>query len=72
MSIETTKIELTKRILEVNDPELLERIKSMLPEKSADFWDDLTQEQQSEIELGLKLLDEGQSVDFDEFLKSQR
>lgn len=72
MSIEATKIELTKRILETNDSDLLDRIKSMFPEKTDDFWNDLSSAQKNEIELGIRLLDEGRSVDFEEFLKAHR
>jgi hypothetical protein len=69
MSIEATKVELTKRIMDVQDPDTLERIKSFLSEKDGDFWEQLTEDQKSEIRLGIEQLDKGQGVTFDDFLR---
>ncbi|MCP4456903.1 MAG: hypothetical protein GY816_02580 [Cytophagales bacterium] len=66
--MEATKLELTKQIMKVEDASLLEKVKALLSTEN-EFWDNLTEQQQKEIQLGIKQLDSGQGIPFDEFLK---
>ena len=68
MNMETTKIELSKRIMKVQDASLLEKVNALLSTEN-EFWDNLSKQQKAEIQLGVKQLDNGQGIPFDEFLK---
>lgn len=69
MDIETSKIEITKLILDIEDPDLIEKIKRLLKNETKDFWNTLSKAQRKELELGIKQLDEGKRISFDDFIK---
>ena len=69
MSIQTTKLELIKLILSVENPTIIKKISSLLKNETSDFWNDLSDSQKEEIKLGMKQLDEGQGISWDDFLK---
>ena len=69
MSIQTTKLELIKLILSVENPRIIKKISSLLKNETGDFWNDLSESQKEEIKLGMKQLDEGQGISWDDFLK---
>jgi hypothetical protein len=70
MNIQATKIELVKMILGIENPQIIERIKSLVKNETTDFWDELTSEQQKEMKLAIKELDNGGGVDWNEFKRS--
>ena len=66
MDIEVKK-SLIAAILQTENEEILEAIKSLLKiEEQADFWDQLSLEDQEAINEGIRQLDEGKSVSFEE------
>ncbi|OYX22826.1 MAG: hypothetical protein B7Z16_03735 [Algoriphagus sp. 32-45-6] len=66
MDIEVKK-SLIAAILQTENEEILEAIKNLLKiEDQADFWDQLSLEDQEAINEGIRQLDEGKSVSFDE------
>lgn len=69
MDIQTTKIELAKIILSIENTEFLEKIKNFISKEKDDFWNDLTLSEKAEIELGIKQLDNGERISYDDFLK---
>lgn len=69
MNIETSKIELVKMILNLDNPEFIEELRNLLSLKSNDFWDDLTFDEKKEIQNGINELDNGERVLFSDFLK---
>lgn len=69
MDIQTSKIELAKIILSIENTEFIEKIKNFISNEKRDFWDDLTSSEKAEIELGIKQLDSGKRVSYDDFLK---
>ncbi len=69
MNIETSKIELVKMILNINNPESIEELKNFLSAKSNDFWDDLTLSEKNEIQKGISELDRGERILYTDFLK---
>ena len=69
MDLQTAKIELTKLILSIENPAIIERIKDLLINETSDFWSELTKEEKEEIKLGIQQLNEGQRISFKDFLK---
>jgi len=69
MDIQTSKIELAKIILSIENTEFIEKIKNFISKEKKDFWDDLTSSEKAEIELGIKQLDSGKRISYDDFLK---
>lgn len=66
MDIEVKK-SLIAAILQTENEEILEAIKNLLKiEDKLDFWDQLSLEDQEAINEGIRQLDEGKSVLFDE------
>jgi len=69
MDIQTTKIELAKIILSIENTEFIEKIKNFITKEKKDFWNDLTSSEKAEIELGIKQLNSGKRISYDDFLK---
>jgi hypothetical protein len=66
MDIEVKK-SLIAAILQTENEEILGAIKSLLKiEDQADFWDQLSREDQEAINEGIRQLDEGKSVSYEE------
>ncbi len=68
MDIQTSKIELAKLILSIENPDLINKIQELVMKKSGDFWLFLSESEKEEIAFGLEQLDKGQRVSVDEFL----
>ncbi|MFC4164206.1 hypothetical protein ACFOWU_11095 [Epilithonimonas zeae] len=61
MNIETTKLELMKLLLNTQKESVLEKIKEIFQkESSKDWWEELSEAEHQEIELGLKEAENGQ------------
>jgi hypothetical protein len=69
MDIQSLKIELTKLILDIDNPALIEKIKDLLLKETGDFWSTLSEDQKEELKFGIHQLNEGKRISFDEFLK---
>jgi O6-methylguanine-DNA--protein-cysteine methyltransferase len=70
MNIQAEKIELVKMLLETDNPKIIESIKKIFKkQKSVDFWDDLSVNQQKEIENAIKEIENGEVTDYDSFIK---
>ena len=73
MNIQAEKIELMKMILETDNPSILNSIKKMLKRESKkDFWDTLPQSQREEIMKGIEEIENGEIVDYDDFIKKHK
>lgn len=72
MDIQAEKIALMKLLLNTNNPKIIESIKQVFRKEKIDIWDELTTEQQSEIELGLHQINEGKVTDYDTIMKKHR
>ena len=68
MDIQTAKLELVRRILELDNTEIVNKLFQTLNQEKSDFWLDLTESQKEEVELGLKQVEEGKTEDWDDFL----
>lgn len=61
MSIETTKLELMKLLLNTQKESVLEKIKDIFrQEASQDWWEELSKEEHQDIEQGLNEFENGQ------------
>ena len=69
MNIQSTKIELTKLILSIDNPKLIEKIKDLLLKETSDFWLELTDIQKEELKIGVEQLNNGERIAFKEYLK---
>lgn len=69
MDIQTSKIELVKMILNIENDKFIEKITEFIQKEKVDFWDELSVPEQEEIEKGIKELNNGKRVEFTDFLK---
>ena len=70
MDIQATKIELMRMILGIENPSVIERISALIKNETSDFWDDLTPEEQKDLEKAIKELDAGKGMEWNAFKKS--
>ena len=60
-------------ILETNNPSILKSIKNIFRESSKkDFWETISQEQKNEIHQGIEEIENGEVVDYEDFMKKHR
>ena len=69
MNIQTSKIELVKMILSIENVEFISKISDFIKSESTDFWSELSLSEKQEIEKGIEQLDNGQRVKFNDFMK---
>ncbi|WP_035336843.1 hypothetical protein [Dokdonia sp. PRO95] len=69
MDIQSTKIELVKTILAIENSDFIQKVADFVNAEKVDFWNELTTSEQSEIKEGINQLDSGKRVSFDSFLK---
>ncbi|HNW52253.1 MAG TPA: hypothetical protein PKH79_14320 [Prolixibacteraceae bacterium] len=73
MNIQAEKIEIIKMILETNNPSILKSVKNMFREKTnTDFWETISQEQKEDIFRGIEEVENGEVVDYEDFMKKHR
>ena len=73
MNIQAEKLEIMKLILETNNPIILESIKGLFNrKKTVDFWETLPQDQKVDIMQGIKEIENGDIVDYENFMKKHR
>lgn len=70
MDTQTSKIELAKLILELEDPKLIQKIHMLLLDEGSRFRKSLTEYEKEEIQLGLEQLNRGERISFEDFLKN--
>ena len=69
MDIQSTKIELVKTILAIDNSEFIQKIANFVNKEKVDFWNELNTSQQHEIKKGIKELNQGKKISYDAFLK---
>ena len=73
MNIKSEKIEIAKLILETDNPVILRSIKNILnKDRKTDFWETLTSSQREEIENGISEIENGEILDYEDFMKNYR
>ena len=68
MDIKTSKIELAKIILDIENPSLIQKIYNLVTQETGDFWQTLSDRDKSEIQLGISQLNKKERILFDEYL----
>jgi len=69
MNVQTSKIDLLKMILNIENDKFIEKITEFIQNEKADFWSELSLTEQKEIQKGVKELNKGKRVEYSEFLK---
>ena len=69
MDTKTLKIELTRLILETENPDLLNRILKDLQKEKTDFWLDLSDDQKAEVEISRKQVKNGETEDWESIIE---
>ncbi|MCV9931546.1 hypothetical protein OIU80_04575 [Flavobacterium sp. LS1R47] len=69
MDIQLEKLELIKMLTEIDNPKIIESIKKILMKEKKDWWDDLTDAQKEEIELGVEQFKNGQVISYESVMK---
>ncbi|MEQ8559940.1 MAG: hypothetical protein RID18_00395 [Cytophagales bacterium] len=69
MDLNTTKIELAKLILSIDNQKVIDKIVKLLKSESKDFWLELSDAEKEGIQMGLDQLDQGKRVSLEDFLK---
>jgi Ca2+-binding EF-hand superfamily protein len=73
MNIQAEKLELVRKILDTDNPGILSSIKQIFTSsKKVDFWDSLPQSQKEEILKGIEEVENGETVDYEDFIKKHR
>ncbi len=69
MDIRTSKIALVKMILNIENDKFIEKITEFVQKEKVDFWNEMSLSERKEIEKGIKQLNKGKRVEFNDFLK---
>ena len=69
MDIQTSKIELVKLILDIDNNEFFQKVTDFIKNEKSDFWNDLSLVEQNEISKGIADLNQGNRILFSEFLE---
>jgi len=73
MNLQAEKLEIMKMILETDNPNILRSIKRFFKKVSdIDFWETLSQEQKDDILQGINEIENGEVVDYEDFMKNHR
>lgn len=69
MDIKTSKIELVKLILNIDNDNFIRKVMDFINNEKSDFWNELTASEQAEIKKGIDLLDNGKRTSYKDVLK---
>lgn len=69
MDIETSKIALVKLILNIENDTFIKKVTDFINNEKADFWNELTAAEQTEIKDGINQLNQGKRISYKEVLK---
>ncbi|RRJ89045.1 hypothetical protein [Flavobacterium macacae] len=69
MDIHTSKIELVKLILDIDNTEFIQKVADFVKKEKPDFWNELSLSQQNDIKKGIEDLENGKRIEFSEFLE---
>lgn len=73
MNIQAKKLELVRMILDTDNPSILSSISRIFTiSRKIDFWDEIPLSQKEEILKGIEEIDNGETIDYEEFIKKHR
>ncbi len=68
MDIKTSKIELVKIILNIENDTFIQKVTDFIKNEKADFWNELNVDEQAEIKRGIERLNRGYKKPYKEVL----
>ena len=69
MNIQLEKLELIKKLVETEDPTIIDSIKEIFSKKNRDWWDDLTDEQKEDIAQSELEFERGEFTSYQDVMK---
>lgn len=69
MDIQTSKIELVKLILNIENSDFIQKVSDFIRNEKSDFWNELSITEQNEIRKGIEDLNKGKRIEYSDFLK---
>jgi len=73
MNIQAEKLEIVRMVLDTDNPGILDSIKRIFTiTKDVDFWNNLTENQKDEILKGIVEIENGETIGYNEFIKSYK
>lgn len=69
MDIQASKLELVKLIVNIDNPNIIDKLIRFLKSEQEDFWIELTESEKEEIKLGISQLESGQRISLEDFRK---
>ncbi len=73
MNIQAEKIELTKLLLNTDNPTIIQAIKDIFKKANiTDFWDTLSFDEKKEIEEASEQIENGETTDYENFMSKHR
>lgn len=73
MNIQAEKLELVRMILDTDNPNILSSVKRIFTtSQKVDFWDGLSPAQQEEILRGIEEIENGETVNYQQFIEKHR
>ncbi len=69
MDLQSSKIELAKLILNIDNPKIINKIREFLQQETQQQLITLTAHENKEIELALSMLNNGKRISYNDFLK---
>lgn len=68
MDIKTSKIELVKMILNIENESFIQKVTEFISNESADFWNELSENEQAELRNGIDQLNAGKRIAYKDVL----
>ena len=68
MDIQAEKLNLIKWLAEVNEPSIIERFMALKNKQQDDWWDQISEDEKSEIDEGLAQADKGEVFSHEEIM----
>ena len=73
MNIQTKKLEILRMVMETDNPKILDSIKNIFKKQvDTDFWNTISKSQKEDILSGIQEVDNGNIVDYKEFMSKHR
>ncbi|WP_442845355.1 hypothetical protein [Leeuwenhoekiella sp. H156] len=69
MDLKTSKIELVKLILNIDNETFIKKVTDFITDEQSDFWNDLSLDEQEEIKTGLTQLEAGARSSFEDVFR---
>jgi len=69
MNMQTTKIELVKTILDIDNKDFIQKVADFIEKEKIDFWNEMSTNEQNEIKQGIDELEKGKRISYDSFIK---